>query len=181
MSRPLTAKQENFCQLVAQGNTYSDAYRGAYNVGKRTSKNTVYVKSSELMDNGKVAVRIEEIQKETIKRNQATLDEVLNEMANWLRFNLKTLFKENGCMKEIHEMSDDEAACIASFEVTELFGPARKGKPREKIGFLKKVKLIDKRAVSDQFMKSFGAYIAKVKLDDDDLSFLEDIVNGIKE
>jgi phage terminase small subunit len=174
----LTAKQEQFAQAVAEGKTYADAYRGAYDC-KRMSVNSIYVKSSELMNNGKVTVRIKEIQEEIRDRNKVVLDEVLQEMSRWLRFNLKSIMKEDGTMKSFDEMTDEEAACIASLEVVELF--EGKGKSREMIGYLKKVKLIDKRAISDQFMKHFGAYQdSKMKIEFEDLGHIEDLLNGIK-
>ena len=174
----LTPKQEQFAQLVATGKTYADAYRVAYSV-KNMSVNSIYVKSSELINNGKITVRVSEIQEANLERNQVTLDEVLKEMARWLRFNLKSIIKEDGCIKSFEEMTDDEAACIASFENVELFDGV--GKKRTMTGYLKKVKLIDKRAVSDQFMKKFGAYAAtRIKLDDEDLEHIQDLVNSIK-
>lgn len=175
----LTHKQELFAQEVAEGKTYADAYRKAYSCAKM-SNNSIWCESSKLMENPKVAHRVREIQEETRDRNKVVLDEVLREMARWLRFNLKSIMKENGTMKSFDEMTDDEAACIASFEVVELF--EGKGDNREMTGYLKKVKLIDKRAISDQFMKHFGAYQdAKMKVQFEDLSHLEDLLNGIKE
>ncbi|WP_297097844.1 terminase small subunit [uncultured Draconibacterium sp.] len=176
----LTAKQELFAQAVAKGKTYADAYREAYPSSKKWKNEAVWVKSSELMTNGKVLVRVKEIQEEIQERNKVVLNEVLQEMARWLRFNIKSIMKEDGAMKSFEEMTDDEAACIASFEVVELF--EGKGKDRTMIGYLKKVKLIDKRAISDQFMKHFGAYQdAKMKVQFEDLSHLEDLLKGIKQ
>ena len=173
----LTAKQEQFAQAVAGGKTYADAYRKAYNC-KKMSLNAIYVASCELMNNPKITLRIKEVQEEIRDRNNVVLDEVLREMARWLRFNLKSIMKEDGTMKNFEEMTDDEAACIVSFEVVELF--EGKGKGREMIGYLKKVKLIDKRAISDQFMKHFGAYAPKKIEVEEDLSYLEDILSRIE-
>lgn len=172
----LTPQQEKFAQLVASGSTYADAYRGAYNASKM-AVNTIYVKSSELMSDGKITVRVKELKDKTIKRNEVTLDEVLKEMAEWLKFNVKTIFNENGTMKLLHEMTDQEASCIASYEVVELFGGS--GETRAQIGELKKVKLIDKRAVADMFLRKLGAYIDNHKIIIEDLSYLDDILKGI--
>ena len=139
--------------------------------------NTIYVKSSELMSNGKVTVRVKELKDKTIKRNEVTLDEVLHEMAEWLKFNIKTIFNEDGTMKPLHEMTDEESSSIASYEVVELFGGS--GESRAQIGELKKVKLIDKRAVADMFLRKLGAYIDTHKLVIEDLSYLDDILKGI--
>jgi len=53
----LTHKQELFCELVADGNTLSDAYRGAYNTANMKTT-TINRSASDLMDNQHVAARI---------------------------------------------------------------------------------------------------------------------------
>lgn len=56
----LTAKQEAFCQAIADGMTQADAYRSAYSAEK-TSDKVVYVKASEMMADGKISVRVAEL------------------------------------------------------------------------------------------------------------------------
>lgn len=56
----LTGKQEKFCQCVADGMTQADAYRTAYNAGKM-KPDTVHVKASTLMADGKIAGRVREL------------------------------------------------------------------------------------------------------------------------
>lgn len=56
----LTAKQEAFCQGIADGLGQADAYRGAYNAGGMKD-NVIYARASELMKNGKVTDRIKEL------------------------------------------------------------------------------------------------------------------------
>ena len=173
----LTPQQEKFAQLVASGETYADAYRESYKVNAKTKIESIWQSSSRIMSDIKVQSRVKELQAKTIKRNEVTLDEVIKELSEWLRFNIKTIFNKDGTMKSLHEMTDQEAACIASYEVVELFGGS--GESRAQIGELKKVKLIDKQAVADKFMKFFGAYIDTHKLVIEDLSYLDDILKGI--
>jgi uncharacterized protein YfaT (DUF1175 family) len=56
----LTAKQENFAQAIADGMNQSDAYRIAYDASN-TKPDVVNVKASQLMANGKVAVRVDQL------------------------------------------------------------------------------------------------------------------------
>lgn len=56
----LTPKQEKFCECVASGMNYTDAYCQAYNAGNMQSA-TVNVKACELLKNGKITVRINEL------------------------------------------------------------------------------------------------------------------------
>jgi hypothetical protein len=57
----LTPKQEVFAQAVAGGKTQADAYREAYNVKPTTKNEVTQVKASQLMADGKVRVRVEEL------------------------------------------------------------------------------------------------------------------------
>ena len=56
----LTAKQEAFCQAIADGKNQSDAYRSAYNAGSMKAE-TIQSKASILMANGMVRARVNEL------------------------------------------------------------------------------------------------------------------------
>ncbi len=56
----LTAKQEAFCQGIADGLGQADAYRSAYDA-EGMKDNVIYAKASELMKNGKVRDRVKEL------------------------------------------------------------------------------------------------------------------------
>ena len=58
----LTAKQEKFCQAIADGMNQSDAYRSAYNASNMKLE-TVNSKAYELSKNGQVAARVAELRK----------------------------------------------------------------------------------------------------------------------
>lgn len=59
----LTAKQEAFCQGIADGLGQADAYRAAYDA-EGMKDNVIYARASELMKNGKVTDRIKELRSE---------------------------------------------------------------------------------------------------------------------
>lgn len=59
----LTAKQEAFCQGIADGLGQADAYRAAYGC-EDWKDNVIYSKASVLMKNGKVLERIRELRSE---------------------------------------------------------------------------------------------------------------------
>lgn len=56
----LTAKQEAYCQGIANGLGQADSYRAAYDAGDM-KENSVYVQASKLMKNPKIAQRIAEL------------------------------------------------------------------------------------------------------------------------
>ena len=64
----LTAKQEVFCQGIANGLDQAGAYRAAYDAeGMKNS--TIYPHASKLMKNDKVAARIAELKAEVQKKH----------------------------------------------------------------------------------------------------------------
>ena len=79
----LTAKQENFIDLLTQGTNQSSAYKGAYNTQNMSDK-TVWEEASRLRRHPKVSTRILELEeeKEARRRLQAVSREerVLNEL-----------------------------------------------------------------------------------------------------
>ena len=56
----LTPKQEKFASCIADGMTQADAYRAAYSAGKM-SMGALHVEASKLLDNPKVALRVQEL------------------------------------------------------------------------------------------------------------------------
>lgn len=57
----LTPKQERFAQLVAGGATYSDAYRGVYDV-ENMSDPSINTEAARLANNPKISPRIKALQ-----------------------------------------------------------------------------------------------------------------------
>jgi len=75
----LTIKQEKFAQLVVELGDNSKAYRGAYDAS-RMKPETVHRSAKALIDNPKVAARIDELREELAKRGRCTLDSLLREL-----------------------------------------------------------------------------------------------------
>ncbi len=70
----LTAKQEAFCQAIANGMNQSDAYRSAYDAGKM-KPDVVNVKASQLASDGKVTVRLTELREELANKSLWTREQ----------------------------------------------------------------------------------------------------------
>lgn len=62
----LTAKQEAFVQNILQGRNQADAYRSAYNC-ENMSDNAIYREASLLLDNPKIAQRLQELRDKLAK------------------------------------------------------------------------------------------------------------------
>lgn len=57
-----TQKEEAFACAVAEGNSYSDAYRIAYDVGINTQQSTIWEEASRIANSPHVTARINELQ-----------------------------------------------------------------------------------------------------------------------
>lgn len=74
----LTPKQERFCNAYMETGNASEAYRRAYSCGEMKAE-TVHRKAKELLDNGKIAARIREIQKRQERKSDITREEIMAE------------------------------------------------------------------------------------------------------
>lgn len=72
-------KQENFAQYFVETGNASEAYRKAYKTDGMKPE-TIHRKAKELMDNGKITARIEELQAEHRERHKLTVDDLLDEL-----------------------------------------------------------------------------------------------------
>lgn len=75
----LTQKQEEFCLAYIETSNASEAYRRAYSAANMKPE-TIHVKATELLKNGKVSVRIAEIRKPAVESAQMTLEGHLTDL-----------------------------------------------------------------------------------------------------
>ena len=75
----LTEKQEAFCRAYIECGNASEAYRTAYDA-ENMKGGTINKKSSELMANGHIAARLEEIRAPIIQKHNITVDSLIAEL-----------------------------------------------------------------------------------------------------
>ena len=75
----LTIKQEAFCQAYIETGNASQAYRTAYAADKMKT-DSINRKAKELIDNGKIAARVAELQGEIKERHNVTVDSLIAEL-----------------------------------------------------------------------------------------------------
>lgn len=73
----LTPKQEGFCKSYIETGNASEAYRLNYDASKM-SPASINRKAKELIDNGKIAARLNDLQSSLQKRHEITIDYVLS-------------------------------------------------------------------------------------------------------
>ena len=99
----LTAKQEAFAQAVSGGMNQSDAYRSAYDASK-TKPDVVSVKASQLMADGKVAVRVAELQAALADKQLWTRIDSVTELADIARGSESKAAEKIAAIKELNLM-----------------------------------------------------------------------------
>lgn len=85
----LTPKQAAFARAYVETGNASEAYRRTYNVREKTKPESVWVKASELLANGKIKVRGAELQETATKRTQLTVERLTLELDNAINHALK--------------------------------------------------------------------------------------------
>jgi phage terminase small subunit len=75
----LTPKQEAFALAYVETGNAAEAYRRAYDVKAATTHSSIYVAASRLLDNPKVALRIEAIQKQAAELCMYTVRDAFQE------------------------------------------------------------------------------------------------------
>lgn len=155
MATKLTLKRENFAIEVTKSDSQVSAYKKVYNC-ERMSEKTIAEAASRLMKDSKILAKIAELKKPVIEKTQLTLERVIIENMNVAFFDIRTILDEQGNLLPISEWPAAAGAAISSIEILEQYEGS--GKERQFVGYLKKVKLVEKGAALDRLMKHLGAY-----------------------
>lgn len=172
-------KKEDFCRLLVSDSkmTKVDAMIQAYGlkVNTKEAREMTMKRASLLSHRPDVLARLAEMREEQFQAQAVTVDEVLSLMSVRLRLDPRTLYKDDGSIKRMNEMTKEEAMCIHKFKVRQIF---RDG---EQIGEIIEIELIDLKGLWDMFLKKFGSYIKNVNVINKDLSHIQSILDGIKD
>lgn len=86
----ITPKQERFCQLYIELGNASEAYRQSYSCSKMKAE-AIHVNAAQLLENTKVALRIQELQAEHKQRHNIVVDDLLDELEEARQAALKAM------------------------------------------------------------------------------------------
>lgn len=148
-------KEEDFCQAYVRTGHQIDSYKEAYNA-ENMKDTTIAVKACNLLKTHKIKTRVNQLRIELEKRNAITIDELIVDLANMVRFDPAEMYNEDGGLKLIHEMPKPIRQMIASLDVSEIWDG--RGDDRFQIGEMKKVKLYNKLDAIEKLLRHFGAY-----------------------
>lgn len=113
---------------------------------------TAKAKACSLLKEPKVAAAVAARRKALQEAHGLTTERVLLELRRIALSDPRKLFDEEGQLLPIHELGDDAAAAVASFEVEEI------GTDGVVIGRTKKLKAWDKVAALEKAMKHLGMF-----------------------
>lgn len=155
VSDAITAKEARFCLEVVAGKEPYEAIAISHDWAHLSSGDR-HAKANALLKKRRVRQRIKELQAPVIKTALAaaevSFEKTFFENARIAFSDPRRLFDDVGNLRAIHELDDDTAAAISSFEVRIADDGAR----------IAKVKLWDKGAAVERFMRHFGAYTNEI-------------------
>lgn len=145
LSASVRAKHYAFAaEYVANG---GNAKRAAEKIGYSIHGRTLEQTASYLMRQPHVRQKIVELYEGHAAAVGVDSVWVLYQLVRLVNTDVRQLFHPDGSLRDLKDLSDDEARLIASFEVEENYLPTKGKAKRRSIGRVKKVKLIDRLKV----------------------------------
>jgi len=152
----LTPKQRLFvreycCHLNATRAAIAAGYseKGAAQAGAR------------LLTNVKVSAEIAMLTQKTCEKLEISAENVLRELARLAFLDPRKFYDANGSLRNVTELDDDTAACIAGMEVQDVY--QGQGVERVKIGVCRKIKFADKGANLERLGRYLKLFTDKVQ------------------
>ena len=112
--RKLTPKQEKFCNLYLETGNASEAYRQSYSCSNMKDA-TINTKACELLKNGKVTVRVRELQGELKKTSDIRKEDILEELSCVAFSDIRDYVEFDGSkikFKAFDKLTDKQARAI---------------------------------------------------------------------
>ena len=90
MADGLTPKQEAFARAYLETGNAAEAYRQAYDVAENARDNWIYVEACQLLDNPKIALRLQALQDEAARLSVYTVKAAYDELEEARKLALAT-------------------------------------------------------------------------------------------
>lgn len=151
-----TPKQKRFCnEYLKDLNGTQAAIRAGY------SKKTANEQSTRLLAKVHIQKYLQAKEKKIEEKIDVTVEKIIREYSRIAFFDPRKLFNDDDNLKQMTELGDEDAAVIGGLDVENLY--EGRGKDRENVGTLKKVKLVDKIRALDSLAKIKGLFVEKVE------------------
>lgn len=164
MALKLTAKQEAFvAAYLSGGRNASESYRTAYDC-KRMSDQAIAVEASRLLQNPKIALRVERMVEAAAKRTEITVARVLEEYGKLGFANMRdyVVIQDDGsAYVDLSKVTREQAAAIQEIRIEEYTeGRGEDARPVKRTTF----KLVDKRSALRDIGEHLGMFKRKVEM-----------------
>ena len=118
------------------------------------------VTASRLLTLPNISQALEQERERAAAATGLTVERTLRELARIAYQDPRKLFHANGAPRAIHELDDDTAATVASFEIEEQTRETGRGKSKKRTvaSFIRRVKAWDKNAALEKAMKYHKLY-----------------------
>jgi len=166
----LNPKQLAFCEEYILTINATKSYQKIYDCDYETAK----ASGPRLLANVRKYINLR--MSDIYENLGITPERILKEYARIAYFDPQKLLNEDGTLKQMSEIDEDTRAAIAGVEVENLF--EGRGKDRECIGTVHKLKIVDKKGALDSVGKHRQMFIEKVEVEHKGEVNL--IVNGLK-
>lgn len=133
--------EERFCEEYVSCGV---AVRAALRVWPDHSYEYASTKAERLMRKDEINRRIRQLTNEYKERYGLTESKLLKRLAALAFFDRRCLYRPDGTLKQVHELTEEEAAALIEVETRELF--AGTGDQRTVVGLISKAKFADPRA-----------------------------------
>lgn len=141
----LSAKQQRFCEeYLVDFNSTEAAMRAGY------SKKTAYAIGAENLRKPQIQAAIQEQQAKLSDKTGITIEKVINEYSKIAFSDLRKFYNEDGSLKDVTDLEDEEAAAISGIEIETITAGGIN------IGSLKKIKRWDKKGALDSLCRVLG-------------------------
>ncbi|OCX50677.1 hypothetical protein BEL04_23210, partial [Mucilaginibacter sp. PPCGB 2223] len=166
----LTHQQQRFCDEYL---THFNAFKAAINSGY--SENTS--RKGALLHVPKIQHYLKEAMNRRSRRLEITHDMILRELSKIAFSNMGNYYDEYACLKRMNELTVDEKAAIASYDITEI-----QDGEGYRVGMQSKIKLHNKMSALDKIARHLGFYgvsgvgkyqVASIKYQEEDSPMYE--------
>lgn len=149
----LNPRQITFCkEYLIDFNGTQAAIRAGF------SEHTANEQASRLLAKANIRAEVDRLRKQREDRLEASADFVVRELMRLAKVNIRQAFNKDGSLKNIHEMPEDLTRCISSIEVKELWEPKEDESGKEQTGWIKSIKVWDKKGALELLGEHFGIY-----------------------
>jgi len=167
----MNAKRQRFCEEYMKDlNGKEAAIRAGY------AKKHAAFEASKLLAIPEISEYVTQLKKETSKRNNITVDELIQDLAEIKNINVADLYDENGLLKDLHQLPREFTKCINEITETKSIW----GKEGENEKTVRKVKFYSRLDAIEKLAKHLGFY-EKDNKQQSELKFKIEIVDADKD